>query len=143
MISRRNAHSRDGISSSSYDRTINQGVDAETLDFIQKYLTTYTKWEVLKHFSENPNIVESPRGFARKLGKELRQVSEAFKSLARAGLLSNGRDSEDAGCSLTANEAQRNTLRKIADSARLNNRFRLLLNYHITKASLAKYRSRM
>ena len=139
---RRSFNRRDGNSSQSGDSTtVNKGVDAETLEFIQKYLTSYTKWEVLKQFAENPGMVETSKGFARRLGKDIRQIGEALKSLARTGIISNGRGSESAGYVLTADEVQKATLLKIVDTVRNNNRFRLLLNYHITKASLAKYKS--
>ena len=139
---RRSFNRRDGNSSQSGDSsTVNKGVDAETLEFIQKYLTSYTKWEVLKQFAENPGMVETSKGFARRLGKDIRQIGEALKSLARTGIISNGRGSESAGYVLTADEVQKATLQKMVDTVRSNNRFRLLLNYHITKASLAKYKS--
>lgn len=120
---------------------VNRGVDAETLEFIQKYLTSYTKWELLKQFAENPGLVETVKGFARRLGKDQRQIGEALKSLARTGIVSNGRGGESGGYALTADDEQKAMLMKIVDSVRVNNRFRLLLNYHITKASLAKYKS--
>lgn len=141
MIPRRGSHRREGTSSRSDDPSINGGVDADIMEFIQKYITSYTKWEVLKYFAENPGAVETPRGFARRLGKDVRQVSEALKSLARAGIVGNGQQPDNGGYTLNANDAQRTILQRIAETARTNNRFRLLLNYHITKASLAKYRS--
>lgn len=141
MISRRGTRRRQTTSPNSNDSSVNRGVDAETLDFVQKYLTSYTKWELLKYFAENPTAVESSKGFARRLGKDIRQIGEALKSLSRTGIIGNGSGSETAGYTLTADDAQRSTLQKIAAAARSNNRFRLLLNYHITKASLAKYRS--
>jgi hypothetical protein len=130
-----------GSPQSSDSNTISKGVDAETLEFIQKYLTSYTKWELLKQFAENPGMVETSKGFARRLGKDIRQIGEALKSLARTGIISNGRGSETGGYALTADDEQKATLFKIVDTVRTNNRFRLLLNYHITKASLAKYKS--
>lgn len=125
------------------DSSASKQVDPETLDFIQKYLTSYVKWEVLKYFSENPTASETPRAFARRLGKDVRQISEAMKSLARSGILSNGNGSgEGASYTLAGGDAERSTLQRIAETARANNRFRLLLNYHITKASLARFKTR-
>lgn len=133
---------RDSNSPQSGDSSsVNRGVDAETLEFIQKYLTSYTKWEVLKNFAENPGLVETSKGFSRRLGKDIRQIGEALKSLARTGIISNGRGGESGGYTLTADETQKAMLMRIVDTVRVNNRFRLLLNYHITKASLAKYKS--
>lgn len=143
MVPRRSGYRSDAITARSEDNAANRGVDPELLEFIQKYLTSYTKWEVLKYFAENPGVVETARGFARKLNKDQRQISEALTSLARTGMVSNGKGAEEAGYSLTADAGQKATLHRIADSARANNRFRLLLNYHITKASLAKYKSRI
>jgi predicted transcriptional regulator len=121
---------------------VNRGVDAETLEFIQKYLTSYTKWEVLKQFAENPGMVETSKGLARRLGKDIRQIGEALKSLARTGIIGNGRGgAESGGYALTADDPQKAMLMRIVETVRTNNRFRLLLNYHITKASLAKYKS--
>jgi hypothetical protein len=121
------------------DTSVNRGLDAETLDFIQKHLTSYLKWEVLKFYGENPSAVETPRAFARRLGKESRQITEVMKSLSRSGLLRNGTDSE--GFALAGDESQRAILQKIVTASRTNNRFRLQLNYHITKATLEKYKS--
>ncbi len=141
MLPRR-GYRRDGGSPQSSDpAAINRGVDSETLEFIQKYLTSYTKWEVLKHFAENPGMVETSKGFARRLGKDIRQVGEALKSLARTGIISNGRGGESGGYALSAEENEKALLMRIVETVRVNNRFRLLLNYHITKASLAKYKS--
>lgn len=139
-MSRRTPNRRSGVAPAQND-AVNRGVDPEVLDFIQKYLTSYTKWEVLKQLAENPGKVETSKGFARRLGKDVRQIGEALKSLAKTGIVSNGRGGEAAGYTLTADEAQRTVLQRIVDTVRVNNRFRLLLNYHITKASLAKYRS--
>ncbi len=139
---RRSVNRRDGASSPpNGSSNVSQGVDAETLDFIQKYLTSYTKWELLKQFAENPGMVETSKGFARRIGKDARQIGEALKSLARTGIISNGHGTESSGYALTADDAQKTTLFKIVDTVRTNNRFRLLLNYHITKASLQKYKS--
>ncbi|HEX2923992.1 MAG TPA: hypothetical protein VHS28_08200 [Chloroflexota bacterium] len=143
MVPRRSGYRSDAITARSEENAAIRDVDPETLDFIQKYLTSYTKWEVLKYFAENPSAVESVRGFARRLNKDQRQISEALTSLARSGIVGNGKGPEEAGYSLTADASQKATLQKIADSAKANNRFRLLLNYHITKASLAKYKSRI
>lgn len=142
MIPRRSGYRKEATLPRSDDSSVNRGVDPDTLDFIQRYLTTYTKWEMLKYFAENPSAVETPRAFARRLNKDVRQMSEALKSLARTGILTNGRGSEDEGYTLTTEESPRSTLLRIAEMVRTNNRFRLLLNYHITKASLAKYKSR-
>ncbi len=142
MLSRRSTYRREAGLPRSDDSSVNRGVDAETLEFIQKYLTSYTKWEMLKYFAENPTAAETARSFARRLNKDARQISEALKSLARTGIVSNGQGSEDAAYTLTADETQRTILFRIAESVRVNNRFRLLLNYHITKASLAKYKTR-
>lgn len=141
MLPRR-GYRRDGGSPQSSDSSaVNKGVDAETLEFIQKYLTSYTKWELLKHFAENPGMVETSKGFARRLGKDIRQIGDALKSLSRTGIISNGRGGESSGYALTADDGQKAMLMRIVDTVRVNNRFRLLLNYHITKASLAKYKS--
>ena len=144
MISRRSTNRKEAGVPRSEDGSANRGVDTQTLEFIQKYLTSYTRWEMLKYFAENPSAAETARGLARRLNKDVRQVSEALKSLARTGIISNGNGQsiEDATYTLTADESVRSTLFRIAESAKLNNRFRLLLNYHITKASLAKYKAR-
>ncbi len=141
---RRGVHRKETGLPQSDDSSINRNVDPETLDFIQKYLTSYMKWEVLRYFSENPSAAETPRSFARRLGKDVRQIAEAMKSLARSGILSdgNGNGSGDGTYTLSARESDRATLQRIAETARANNRFRLLLNYHITKASLARFKSR-
>jgi hypothetical protein len=138
----RRGYRRDSGSPQGSDQaSLNRGVDGETLEFVQKYLTSYTKWGVLKQFAENPGMVETSKGFARRLGKDIRQVGDALKSLSRTGIISNGRGGESGGYALTADEAQKAVLMRIVETVRVNNRFRLLLNYHITKASLAKYRS--
>ena len=142
MISRRSAYRKEAGSTRSDDNSVNKGIDTETLGFIQKYLTSYTKWEMLKYFAENPTVAETARGFARRLNKDQRQTGEALKSLARTGIISNGQGSDESAYTLSADEGQRSVLFRIAESVRVNNRFRLLLNYHITKASLAKYKSR-
>ncbi len=146
MISRRGAYRKEGGLPRSDDSSVNRGVDAETLEFIQKYLTSYTKWEMLKYFAENPTATENARSLARRLNKDVRQINEALKSLARTGIIGNGQGpnaaAEDAPYTLTGDEAEKTLLFRIAESVRLNNRFRLLLNYHITKASLAKYKAR-
>ena len=141
MMSRRGLYRRETGTSQGGEASIGQGVDGTTMEFIQKYLTSYTKWEVLKYYGENPAAVETPRAFAKRLGKDVRQVAEALKSLAKSGILSNGRDQENATYALSAEDGERATLQKIAESSRTNNRFRLLLNYHITRASLAKYKA--
>ena len=71
--------------------------------------------------------------------QESRQIGETLRGLVRTGILKNGDDSE--GYSLAGDESQRATLQRIANAARSNNRFRLQLNYHITKATLAKYKT--
>jgi hypothetical protein len=137
-MSRRSPNRRDQGSTQS-DSSVNRGLDAETLDFIQRHLTSYLKWEVLKYYGENPSAVETPRAFARRLGKESRQITEVMKSLSRSGLLHNGTDTE--GYALAGDDSQRAILQKIVSASRSNNRFRLQLNYHITKATLEKYKS--
>lgn len=139
MMSRRGPNRRAAGGGQNENAAVNRGLDSESLDFIQKHLTSYLKWEVLKYYGENPTAVETPRAFARRLGKESRQIGETLRSLARSGILRNGSDNE--GYALADDESQRAILQKIVNAARTNNRFRLQLNYHITKATLAKYKS--
>ncbi len=142
MISHRGAYRKEATSPRSGDANVNRGVDPETLAFIEKYLTSYAKWEMLKYFAENPTATETARGFARRLNKDVRQTGETLKSLAKAGIITNGRGGADAAYALTTEEPQRSILLRLGEMVRTNNRLRLLLNYHITKASLAKYKSR-
>jgi len=140
---RRGMYRKEANLPQSDDSLISKNVDPDALEFIQKYLTSYVKWEVLKYFSENPTASETPRAFAKRLGKDVRQIAEAMKSLARTGILSNGDGADDSATyTLAGGDAERSTLLRIAESARTNNRFRLLLNYHITKASLARFKAR-
>ncbi|GEM_PF-1502397 len=142
VMVRRGYYRREGSVRQSDDSSVNKSVDAETLGFIEKYLTSYTKWEVLKYFSENPTASESPRTFAKRLGKDARQIAEAMKSLARTGILRNGNGNVDGAYTLAADDPGRPVLLRIGEAARTSNRFRLLLNYHITKASLARFKAR-
>src|SRR5512133_2703464 len=141
MLPRR-GYRRDGGSPQSSDpSSVNKGVDAETLEFIQKYLTSDTTWELLKHFAENPGMVETSKGFARRLGKDIRQIGDALKSLSRTGIISNGRGGETGGYALAAEGNEKALLKRIVDTVSVNNRFRPLFNYPITYASPAKYKS--
>lgn len=56
-------------------------------NFIQTYVASFIKWDLIVYFHENPDVVDSAHALAMRLGRHEAEVGEALRNFTHAGLL--------------------------------------------------------
>lgn len=64
-----------------------QDLDPDLLSFLNTYVDTFIKWELLLFFHQNPGAFDTAEGIARYLGRERGDVQIALEVLKAQGLL--------------------------------------------------------
>ncbi len=64
-----------------------QDLDPELLDFINVYVDSFVKWELLRFFYANPNTIDTAVSIARYIGRSAQDIQDDLFQLKEHGLL--------------------------------------------------------
>ncbi len=62
-------------------------LDPELIEFLNTYVDSFLKWELLRFFHENPHTFDTAEGIARHIGRAPQEVQNALLELKERGLL--------------------------------------------------------
>lgn len=62
-------------------------LDKETTAFVNEYINSFVKWDLITFFSYNPEAIGTVADIAGRLGRTEKDVREALANLVRKGLL--------------------------------------------------------
>lgn len=62
-------------------------LDRKWLSFIQTKVTTFTRWDLLRFFNDNPHTLDSADNVAQFIGRETAAVQASLDNLVRAGMV--------------------------------------------------------
>jgi hypothetical protein len=62
-------------------------IDPRLLDFIQKRVNTFVKWDLIRFFHDLPYTADSAETIASATGRDVASVVQALEELTRCGLL--------------------------------------------------------
>ncbi len=65
-----------------------QTLEPRLLHLLQTHLDTFIKWDIVRHFHEQPHLTHTAAQLARVLGRDERVIVPELLQLTRTGLLS-------------------------------------------------------
>ncbi len=68
-------------------RPYSKEIDVELLAFIERYATNLARWDILVLFGQNPDLHESVRHIAKRLGRRPASIEKELEDLAYLGIL--------------------------------------------------------
>ncbi len=71
------------------------GLDNDLHSFIEQYVDSFIKWDLVAYFHYNAGARGTPEEIAGKLGRKTEEIKEALETLDAKGLLSHEGDSGD------------------------------------------------
>ncbi len=86
------------------------GEDEALTQFIDTYVNSFIKWDLLRFFHENPHTIDSEANIARYVGREVETVSRELTELAEQGILEHIPMDKLAAYALTSRPALRQQL---------------------------------
>lgn len=64
-----------------------EDIDPELLDFVQLWVNTFIKWDLVQFFQRNPHTTDTPTQIAQYIGRDPRVVAPELRDLAAVGIL--------------------------------------------------------
>jgi hypothetical protein len=75
------------MSAAAVDNRTNGTMNANLLNFLREKVNTFTKWDLVRFFHDNPHAEEIAPNIARFIGRDLTEVSSDLTSLVAAKVL--------------------------------------------------------
>lgn len=75
------------MSAAAVDNKTNGTMNANLLNFLREKVNTFTKWDLVRFFHDNPHAEEIAPNIARFIGRDLTEVSSDLTSLVAAKVL--------------------------------------------------------
>ena len=108
-------------------------MDPQVLGFIKQHVTTFTRWDTLKFFHENPYTQDTAENLARYVGRSPEVIRQEAQEMAQEGLFQSHGRGEHTVYLLTEDDDTRRLIASLVEAARDRN-FRMKLVYHILRA---------
>jgi len=67
-------------------------LDKKIEEFIEKYIDSFTEWDLLVFFEKHPKAKDTPRNIAAHIGRREWKVEKSLNALVDKGILSVERD---------------------------------------------------
>ncbi|MBN1262182.1 MAG: hypothetical protein JXB35_16005 [Anaerolineae bacterium] len=109
-------------------------MDPELLDFLNRYVDSFVKWDLLRFFHNNPHTIDTVDNIARYAGRNQETVQQELADLAMRGLLEETHMGSMVVYALAANPAIREQLARFIDASD-DRQFRVRAIYHVIKGS--------
>jgi hypothetical protein len=108
-------------------------MDSRVLDFIKGYVTTFTRWDMIKFFHENANTQDTAENLARYVGRASDIIQKESEEMVSEGIFRSVLRGEYVVYMLTDDENVRQLIADLVQAAR-DRTFRMKLVYHILRA---------
>ncbi|MDX9954511.1 MAG: hypothetical protein RBT75_10465, partial [Anaerolineae bacterium] len=69
------------------NRAYTGDIDPELLDFLNQYVDSFIKWDLMRFFFNNPHTIDTVDNIARYAGRNPEAVEQELAELAVRGLL--------------------------------------------------------
>jgi len=107
-------------------------MDPDLLAFLNQYIDTFIKWDLLRFFYNNPHTIDTVDNIARYAGRDEETVHQELVSLAAKGLLEETKMGEMVVYALTADPQIRKLLSRFIEASE-DRQFRVRAIYHVIK----------
>ena len=108
-------------------------MDPRMLEFIKQHVTTFTRWDILRFFHENPNTQDTAENLARYIGRAPDVICQEAREMAEEGVFRSVKQGEHTIYLLTNDPDLRLLISDLVEAAR-DRTFRMKLVYHILRA---------
>jgi hypothetical protein len=108
-------------------------MDAGVLDFIQRHVTTFTRWDMIRFFHENPHTQDTAENLARYVGRSPELIQQEVEEMVGQGILRAISRGLHTVYLLTDEKKTRQLIAALVEAAR-ERTFRMKLVYHILRA---------
>ena len=108
-------------------------MDPRVLDFIKDHVTTFTRWDTLRFFHENPYTQDTAENLARYVGRSPQVISQEAGELTCEGIFRSEMRGDYTVYLLTEDADTRRLIASVVQAAQ-NRAFRIKLVYHILRA---------
>jgi hypothetical protein len=112
---------------------IMEDMEPDLLSFIKKHVNSFTRWDLLKFFYQNPGAWDTAKSLANCIGRRAERVEAEVVQMAQEGLLRRDERGAEAVYTLTQ-DAETLTLVEQLVSGSRERTFRMKLVYHILRA---------
>ncbi len=108
-------------------------VDPRLLDFLQRTVNSFVKWDLVRFFYHNPHTVDTADNIARHVGRSVETTRDEVVDLARHGVLAECRVGSIITYSLSEDASIQQLLHHLVEAAD-DPLFRLKAFYQIIRA---------
>ncbi len=108
-------------------------MDPQLLDFIQKHVTTFTRWNLIKFFYENVNTQDTAANLARYIGRAIELVQQQASQLVDEGILLSFQQSGHTIYTITQDQDIQKIIADLIEMSQ-ERTFRMQLAYHVLRA---------
>jgi len=108
-------------------------MDPHTLAFITKYVTSFTRWDLIHFFAENVHTYDTAEGLAKHIGRPVSLVQQEAANLVTDGILTVSVEGENQVYALTSDPDVRRIASELVQATQ-ERTFRMKLVYHILRA---------
>lgn len=108
-------------------------MDPQLLQFIKDHVTTFTRWDTIRFFYENPHTQDTAENLARYVGRSPEIICREADEMAQEGIFQAEKRGEHTIYVLTNDPDARQLIAQLVEAAR-DRTFRMKLVYHILRA---------
>lgn len=88
-------------------RRLADDIDPKLLAFIRQRVNSFTKWDLVRFFHENPHTMDTAENIARYIGRDVHVIDSDLLELVEAGVLRVSQISEQTVYALGTDQAVR------------------------------------
>lgn len=114
------------------NRAYTGDIDPNLLGFLNKYVDSFIKWDLLRFFFNNPHTIDTVDNIARYAGRNPESVEEELAELAMRGLLEETRMGSLVVYALSADPETRDLLARFIQASE-DRQFRIRAIYYVIK----------
>jgi len=116
------------------NRAYTGDIDPDLLDFLNQYVDSFIKWDLMRFFFNNPHTIDTVDNIARYAGRNQETVGQELAELAERGLLEETHMGALVVYALSADPELRDRLARFIQASE-DRQFRIRAIYHVIKGS--------
>jgi len=114
------------------NRAYTGDIDPDLLDFLNQYVDSFIKWDLMRFFFNNPHTIDTVDNIARYAGRNPEAVEQELAELAMRGLLEETHMGTLVVYALSADPEIRDQLARFIQASE-DRQFRIRAIYHVIK----------
>lgn len=107
-------------------------IDPVWVDFLQKRVNSFVKWDLVRFFHDNPHTTESAENIARYIGRDVRTVRRELDGLVQTEVLEKREVTAVGVYELTADDSIREMVNKFVEACH-DREFRVQAINHVIR----------